>query len=101
MPEFNSGAIDKVRIQDGGCRIQSGEMNIQKMPAYNAGEIDEEETRQRRWRAQDIEGGEGKKDNPMEGERDKAAFPIRQDWRIQKREMPNGGKGEGIRRNGK
>ena len=26
-------------------------------PAYNAGEMDEEKTRQRRWRAQDIEGG--------------------------------------------
>ncbi len=42
MPEFNSGAIDKVRIPDGRSRIQSGGKDIQKMPAYNAGEMDGE-----------------------------------------------------------
>lgn len=54
MPEFNSGAIDKVRIpdgrsriQDGRSRIQSGGMNIQKMPAYNAGEMDGEIDREK------------------------------------------------------
>ena len=72
--------------------MQDGGMNRQQMSAYNADEIDEEKTRQRRWRAQDIEGGgEGGRDNPTpalpsrEGERDKAAFPIRQSWRIQKK----------------
>ena len=30
----------KCRIQDGRSRIQDGGINIQKMPAYNAGEMD-------------------------------------------------------------
>ena len=67
-------------------------MNRQQMSAYNADEIDEEKTRQRRWRAQDIEG---RRNNPTPtlptregGQSGISNPPCMADT---KREMPNEG----------
>ena len=70
------------------------------MPAYNAGEIDEEETRSRNSRAQGIEGRREDGDNPMEGEGERSGIsnpPRLADWKCRtegKREKGNGRKGE-------
>ena len=63
------------------------------MPAYNAGEMDEEKTRQRRWRAQDIEGGREDGGRERRG-RERGTKRHFQSAKIGGLEMPNGRKGE-------
>ena len=65
--------------------------------------MDEEETRQRRWRAQDIEDGREDGDNPMEGEGERSGIsnpPRLADTKKGKCRTGERGKGEGIRRKG-